>query len=318
MKRKGHKTKRNRLRRACGAFSGCFSNPENRPEQTRERTKSETNFDLSGRQGGRPEADTGAEGDDKFNFMAKRSAYKHQPHNYETKKDAGQGFETETLQVSEHDLHTECTNNKPPGFGAGVPCPVANEQPGQPTGHPESHISWKLFWSFLKIGTFTFGGGYAMIPLIQREVTDNRRWVAPEKFLDLLTLAQSAPGPISLNTAVFVGYSLNRYKGAVAAILGVIVPSFTILLFIAIYFTGIKDSPVVAAIFKGMRPAVVALIAAPLLGLTKGMGAYRIGIALLVAAAIWRLDISPVWFILAGIAGGIAWVYFRQKKGGRE
>ena len=81
-----------------------------------------------------------------------------------------------------------------------------------------------LFWSFLKIGLFTFGGGYAMIPLIRREVIDRRGWIAEREFLDLLTLAQSAPGPISLNTSVFVGYRVRGYAGAVAAILGVVVP----------------------------------------------------------------------------------------------
>ena len=75
----------------------------------------------------------------------------------------------------------------------------------------------ELFWSFFKIGVFTFGGGYAMIPLIQREVTDRKGWIPAQEFLDLLTVAQSAPGPISLNTSVFVGYKIRGYAGAVAA-----------------------------------------------------------------------------------------------------
>jgi chromate transporter len=182
------------------------------------------------------------------------------------------------------------------------------------SGKTEPHIVPKLFWSFFKIGVFTFGGGYAMIPLIQREVTDKRKWVDANRFLELLTLAQSAPGPISLNTAVFVGYNLAGYKGATAAILGTIMPSFIIILLIAMYFTDIKDNHAIEAIFKGMRPAVVALIVAPLFGFTKGMGAYRIGIAILVAAAIWKLSFSPAWFILIGAAGGIIWTYYRKRK----
>ena len=83
-----------------------------------------------------------------------------------------------------------------------------------------------IFWSILKIGAFTFGGGYAMIPLIQHEVIHKRRWIEERDFLDLLTLAQTAPGPIALNTAVFVGYKRRGYLGALSAILGVIVPSF--------------------------------------------------------------------------------------------
>ena len=94
----------------------------------------------------------------------------------------------------------------------------------------------QLFISFLKIGVFTFGGGYAMIPIIEKEVIDNRCWIERKEFLDLLTLAQSAPGPISLNTAVFVGYKLYGYRGALTALAGVVLPSFLIILTVAVFF----------------------------------------------------------------------------------
>ena len=94
---------------------------------------------------------------------------------------------------------------------------------------------FELFCSFLKIGVFTFGGGYAMIPIIQAEVITRKGWIKEQEFLDLLTLAQSAPGPISLNTAVFVGYKMYGYRGALSSLLGVVLPSFTILLFVAIF-----------------------------------------------------------------------------------
>lgn len=165
---------------------------------------------------------------------------------------------------------------------------------------------------------FTFGGGYAMIPMIRREIVDIRGWVSSERFLDLLTLAQSAPGPISLNTAVFVGYNIRRYGGAAAAILGAVIPSFAIMLLLAVFFSDIRENHVVDAVFKGMRPAVVALILAPVIGLSRGMGVYRIGIAILVAAAIWRLGLSPIWFIIAGAAGGIAWAAWRRKYGRKK
>lgn len=180
-------------------------------------------------------------------------------------------------------------------------------------------ISFKLFWSFLKIGAFTFGGGYAMIPLIEDEVVNKNSWIEKDRFLELLTLAQSAPGPISLNTAVFVGYSMNRYKGAIASVLGVVIPSFFIILLVAMYFRDVQDNRVVEAMFKGMRPAVVALIAAPVFGLAKGMNAYRIGIAILAAAAVWRLAVSPIWFIVIGAVGGVLWVLWRRRNGdGKE
>lgn len=129
---------------------------------------------------------------------------------------------------------------------------------------------WEIFWSFFKIGLFTFGGGYAMIPLIQREVIDHRKWIPASEFLDLLTLAQSVPGPIAINTAVFVGYKRSGLRGACASLLGAVLPSFLIILAIALFFAGIRQNPVVDAAFKGMRPAVVALIIAPLVTLTRG------------------------------------------------
>ncbi len=89
-----------------------------------------------------------------------------------------------------------------------------------------------LFSTFLKIGIFTFGGGYAMIPLIEDEIIEKRAWLPKKEFLDLLTIAQSAPGPIALNTAVFIGYKSRGYKGAFAALAGVVLPSFTILLLV--------------------------------------------------------------------------------------
>ena len=99
-----------------------------------------------------------------------------------------------------------------------------------------------MFGSFFKIGLFTFGGGYAMVPIIQREVIDHRGWVDRDEFVELLTLAQSAPGPIALNTSVFVGYKMRGYAGALAALLGVVVPAFTVILLVAIYFAQFREN----------------------------------------------------------------------------
>ena len=159
----------------------------------------------------------------------------------------------------------------------------------------------ELFVSFFKIGLFTFGGGYAMIPIIQREVIDSRHWIEEREFLDLLTLAQSAPGPISLNTAVFVGYKMCGYKGALAALWGVILPSFLIILTVAIFFSQIRENPIVDAAFKGMRPVVVALILAPILGFTKGLHWTMISIAAAVAFVIWHFGVSPIYLLLGDI-----------------
>lgn len=164
-----------------------------------------------------------------------------------------------------------------------------------------------ILLSFLKIGAFTFGGGYAMIPVIQHEVITRRGWIAEQEFIDLLTLAQTAPGPISLNTAVFVGYKCRGFLGALMAILGVILPSFLVILGVAIFFSEIRDNMWVDAAFKGMRPAVVALIVAPIVGLARGMHWAKMAVAAAVALIVWYFAISPVWFLVAGAIVGVVW-----------
>lgn len=171
-----------------------------------------------------------------------------------------------------------------------------------------------LFTSFFKIGLFTFGGGYAMIPLIEKEIIERRKWIEKQQFLELLTIAQSAPGPLALNASVFVGYKICGYRGAFASVLGVVIPSFVIILLIAMFFQDFKDNSLVAAAFSGMRPAVVALIVAPMFGLAKGMGTYKIGLAILAAATVWRLGVSPIWFIIGGAAVGALTVWYMKRR----
>lgn len=175
------------------------------------------------------------------------------------------------------------------------------------------HSLASLFLSFFKIGCFTFGGGYAMIPLIEREVIDRRKWIERDDFLELLTLAQSAPGPISLNTSVFVGYKAAGYAGAFAAIAGVVIPSFVIILLIAIFFSDIRTNLYVEAAFKGIRPAVVALIATPVINMARGLGRLRTLVAVVAAALVWLLGLSPVWLIVAGALGGILYNIYNKK-----
>jgi len=163
-----------------------------------------------------------------------------------------------------------------------------------------------LFLSFFKIGAFTLGGGYVMIPLIEKEVVDNRKWILQDDFTDMITLAQSTPGPIAIHTAVFVGYKTNGLIGLIAAVSGVIIPSFVAILLIAMFFADIRDNATVERIFCGIRPAVVALIVVPVVNMLK-KGGFRFGIvsiALVSACLVWGLGISPVWVIaIAGIVG---------------
>ena len=168
-----------------------------------------------------------------------------------------------------------------------------------------------IFVSFLKIGMFTFGGGYAMLPLIERELITKRKWIEQKEFLDLLTLAQSVPGPIAVNT---VGYKVRGLRGAAAALLGTVTSSFVIILAIAIFFAGIRQNPVVDAAFKGMRPAVVALIIGPVLTLSRGMHWTMLVVIAASALAIWWLDWSPIWILAAAAALGIAWELTMAKK----
>ena len=144
-----------------------------------------------------------------------------------------------------------------------------------------------------------------MIPIIQNEVITRRGWIKESEFLDLLTLAQSAPGPISLNTAVFVGYKQRKYLGALAAILGVVIPSFVIILVVAMFFANVRHNHWVDAAFRGMRPAVVALIIAPIVGLTRGMRWWMIAVAMATALIVWYFGTSPIWFLIGGAVVGL-------------
>lgn len=163
----------------------------------------------------------------------------------------------------------------------------------------------QLFTTFFKIGLFTFGGGYAMIPLIQREVIEKNRWISDKDFLDMLVLAQSIPGPIAVNTAVFVGYKTRGVVGAIVTTLGTVLPSFIVILLMALFFAEVRENRYVDAAFRAMRPAVVALIVAPLMGMVKGMKWYLAAVSAAVALAVWYFGISPIYLIGAGVAVGI-------------
>ena len=164
----------------------------------------------------------------------------------------------------------------------------------------------ELFTTFFKIGLFTLGGGYAMIPLIETEVVDKHKWVSKEEFLDLIAVAQSCPGVFAINISTFIGYKLRQTKGAIASALGAALPSFLIILAIAMFFHQFEDNPVVAAIFRGIRPAVVALIAVPTFNLARAakLSWANCWIPVGGALAIWLLGVSPILIILlAGIGG---------------
>lgn len=184
-----------------------------------------------------------------------------------------------------------------------------------------------LFWTFMKIGTFTLGGGYAMLPLIQREVVDRQRWIDEQEFLNMIALAQAAPGLIAVNSAIFIGWRCGGWRGVCGAVLGAVLPSFVIILAIAMVFSEWKELPAVEAAFRGIRPAVVALIAAPLFKMAKaalkaggskdermsGSRFWPLLISLAAALLIWLLHVNPVWVILSTILLTLACQYLIEK-----
>ena len=176
-----------------------------------------------------------------------------------------------------------------------------------------NNIYWESFKTFFKIGIFTLGGGYAMIPLIEEEVVNKKQWVTKEEMLDLIAIAQSCPGVFAINIATFIGYKLNKTRGAIATTIGTALPSFLIILLIAMFFHQFEDNKVVAAMFRGIRPAVVALIAVPTFRMAQRAKITwtNCWIPIGGALAIWLMGVSPILIILLAAIGGYvygAWV----------
>jgi chromate transporter len=179
------------------------------------------------------------------------------------------------------------------------------------TARPESSLL-PLFLTFFRIGLFTLGGGYAMIPIIEEEVAEKHKWVKKEELLDLIAIAQSAPGVFAVNISIFIGYKLGKVRGAVTTCLGAALPSFLIILLIAMFFHQFEDNKVVASVFRGIRPAVVALIAVPTFNLAKSANITwtNCWIPIGSALAIWALGVSPILIILAAAIGGLIYGIF--------
>ncbi len=177
------------------------------------------------------------------------------------------------------------------------------------------NIYLDIFTCFAKIGAFTIGGGYAMIPIIQKEVVEKRCWIEEEDFLDVLAISQSAPGLLAVNISIFLGYRLRGVKGSVVATLGSVLPSFLIILLIAMFFAGYQDNPTVIKIFKGIRPVVVALIAVPVINMAKKakLNIYTGALAITTMLLISFAKVSPVYILLATGIVFAATMYYKQK-----
>lgn len=175
-------------------------------------------------------------------------------------------------------------------------------------------LLFRLFSTFFKIGAFTIGGGYAMLPFIQREVVEKNKWLSDEEFVDILAIAEVTPGPVAVNTSTYVGYKLAGFKGAMFCTLGTILPSFIIILTIVKFFWGYRQSPLIEKVFLGIRPAVAALIFSAVYKLGKKMK-FNISMvigALLTVLAIMIFDISPIIIIL--VSAFISIIYLKNKE----
>ena len=180
----------------------------------------------------------------------------------------------------------------------------------------------QLFLTFFKIGAFTLGGGYAMLSMVEKAVVDQKKWIPGDEFWDMIAVVQSLPGVFAVNSALYVGHRVAGTKGALAAMLGAILPSITIILLLATIFREYRDQPVVERIFKGIRPCVVALILAPSLRMIKSAKVTWKTAIIPIATVflIWWCKISPAYVILAAIAGSLVYALIIQRRGtvGRE
>ncbi|MCG0275763.1 MAG: chromate transporter [Thermosediminibacteraceae bacterium] len=165
----------------------------------------------------------------------------------------------------------------------------------------------KLFLVFFKIGLFSFGGGYAMIPFIQKEIIDINGWLTLEQFMDIIAISQMTPGPIAVNAATFVGYRIAGFWGATSATLGVTLPSVIIILFLAFMITKYRALKWVDYFFLGIRPAVIALIvkAAYSLGKNSILGIRDVLIAFGVFLGLYAFKINPILLIALAAFFGI-------------
>ncbi|MBM3701932.1 MAG: chromate transporter [Actinobacteria bacterium] len=178
---------------------------------------------------------------------------------------------------------------------------------------------WILFWTFFKIGSFTFGGGFAMIPLIEREIVDKKKWISQNDMIDILAISQSFPGAVAVNSAIFIGQRIGGYIGALSALLGVILPSFLIIIVVARIFTYVSNIVLVKAAFKGISSAVIALLIVAALRVGKASIKYKISplITIIALALLLGTGIHPIYVIILGIALGLIIYLFkiiRKKK----
>lgn len=174
----------------------------------------------------------------------------------------------------------------------------------------------KFFITCNKIGAFTLGGGYAMIPIMEREFVDKNHWMNRQEFMDIMVVAQTTPGIFSIDMASHIGYKLKGVWGGIVGAMGIALPSIVVITLIAVFFQNFKDNIYVNKFFYGVRPAVVALIAAPCFKMAKTADITWSSswIPVVSCLLIWLLGVSPIWIILAAGIGGFLWGQHQKRK----
>lgn len=179
----------------------------------------------------------------------------------------------------------------------------------------------KLFLIFLKIGAFTFGGGYAMIPVIQREIVEKNGWIKEDDILDIIAIAESTPGPIAINSATFVGYQVAGFWGAAVATFGVVFPSFTIIYIISFFLRQFEELKVVKYAFMGIRTGVLSLLINALISMGKKCpkNIFSYLLAALSFLVVVIFDVNVFFVIIACTVTGVAYsIVPKREKGGKE
>lgn len=174
----------------------------------------------------------------------------------------------------------------------------------------------ELFMIFFRIGAFTFGGGYAMIPLIEEEVSTKNKWLTDDEFLDALAIAQSLPGAVAINMSTYVGYRIYGIRGAAICCLGIIMPSFLIILSLAGFLIKYKDNQVLINVFRGVRPAIVALIVLSVIKLQKNLEKNLFNMMVFLVGFIMLIifNIHPITLIV--LSGLLGYIHFGGAKNG--
>ncbi|MDR3339063.1 MAG: chromate transporter [Candidatus Symbiothrix sp.] len=177
------------------------------------------------------------------------------------------------------------------------------------------NLYWQIFRTFTKIGAFTIGGGYAMLPLIEKEVVEQKKWIDASEFIDMVAISQSLPGVFAVNISILTGYKLKGNAGSIVATLGSILPSFVMILAIALFFRHFNENSYVVKMFNAIRPAVVALIAVPVFKTAKEVGINIRTVLIPIAAAllIWIWGVSPIYIVLVAAVGGLIYGKLTQK-----